>query len=238
VQHVAARDFREPRERYVSSGHGLLIQGPLQVDALGLIDETLQSADFGDPRMVLNRVRLYREGVCEWVRRYAPHRQRELVPSTSFAKDTYNALCYFASVYERLDYAGRVAVFIRIDDADEAELGVDTQLGRFATGKPAAMEAVGVLKETSVDALLLDPLPLLRESMDVIWQAFGYPDAWLFGEDGQSGGEQVLGRGVHCYAPAESRIAQAAEVESLPPALASRASRCQFVLPSACDASP
>ena len=46
------------------------------------------------------------------------------------------------------------------------------------------MEFINAYHEATVDALLADPLPVVREAMELIWQAFGYPRCLLFDETG------------------------------------------------------
>jgi hypothetical protein len=76
-------------------------------------------------------------------------------------------------------------VFVRIDDAEKASLSVNQRLTDFPRSAPAAMESINSYRETTVDALLADPLALVRDSMQLIWQAFGYPRCLLFDTDGR-----------------------------------------------------
>ena len=115
-----------------------------------------ESEDENLPAVVLNRVQIYREGVCEWASRYS-HRIPEpyAIPSTAFAHDVFNALTYFASIYGTVGYVGRVAAFVRIDDAEKAYLSVarhspcsSIRYRPFATrcssfGKPSATATAG-----------------------------------------------------------------------------------------------
>ena len=97
-----------------------------------------------------------------------------IIPSTSFAEDVYNVLTYFASIYEGLGYGGRVAVFVRIDNAESAVLDVNQRVVDWPKRTPTGMEMINAYRETTVDALLTDPMPTVRSAMDLIWQAFGY----------------------------------------------------------------
>jgi hypothetical protein len=150
------------------------------VDAWGLIEVT---ADAQEPNMVRNQVRIFRAGVCEWARRYDvpdPH----AIPTRSYAQDVHNALAYFASIYDTVGYAGRLAVFVHIDNAEKAWLSLSDRLGLTQRRTPAGIESINAYQETTVDALLADPMPALRHSMQRIWQAFGYPACLLFDEAG------------------------------------------------------
>ena len=185
--HVGEESFPEPLNRYAGRNRQLRAHGHYTVDALGLIEEATAEAD-DEPaaQLVLNRVRVYRQGVCEWAHRYSyavpdPY----AIPSSSFAQDVHNALGYFASIYDAVGYAGRLAVFVRIDNAEKAWLAVHERITDLASEAPTAMEAVNAYRETTVNALLADPLPLVRDSMELIWQAFGYRRCLLFDDGGE-----------------------------------------------------
>jgi hypothetical protein len=104
------------------------------------------------------------------------------IPSRSFADDVHNALCYAASVFERIGYAGRLATWVRIENAEKAELllardwDVDVRHPR--------VEWVGAYREIGADELRADPTPTARDAMDRIWQGFGLPRCFLFDESG------------------------------------------------------
>jgi hypothetical protein len=185
--HVSEQSFPEPFDRFAGRNRGLRARGRYSVDALGLIDEALaESSDEQPPQLVLNRLRIYRQGVCEWAHRYSPDiPEPYAIPSSAFAWDVHNAFTYFASIYDAVGYAGRLAVFVRIDNADKATLGVNQRLTDFPRTAPAAMESINAYRETTVDALLADPLVLVRDAMQLIWQAFGYPRCLLFDTDGR-----------------------------------------------------
>jgi hypothetical protein len=185
--HVGVERFPEPLDRYVGRNRHLRTHGYYTLDALGLIEEA--TADAGDEKqaqLVLNRVRVYRQGVCEWAHRYSyavpdPY----AIPSSAFAQDVHNALGYFASVYDAVGYAGRLAVFVRIDNAEKAWLGINQRLTDLHSATLAALEFVNAYREITVDELLADPLPLVRDTMELIWHAFGYRQCLLFDADGR-----------------------------------------------------
>jgi hypothetical protein len=167
-------------------GRSLRAAGYFTIDAWGLLEEAVANAE-GDqaPRLVLNRLRIYRPGVCEWAHRYSRAvREPHDIPSTSFAQGVHNALVYFASVYAAVGYAGRLALFVRIDNAEKATLAVNPRLVDFPTRGAPAIEAINAYNETTVDSLLTDPLSHVRDAMQVIWQAFGYNRCLLFDADG------------------------------------------------------
>ncbi len=185
--HIRPDAFREPFERYVGGNRRLHSEGRFTLDAFGLVDEWIEANDDPQrPKVVGNRLRIYRQGVCEWAHRYAFSIPEPFaIPSTAFAQDVHNALAYFASVYDTVGYAGPLAVFIRIDDADKAWLSVSQQLtDLFGTRTEAGVEAVVAYRETTVDTLLADPLPLVRDAMQLIWQAFGQSTCLLFDANG------------------------------------------------------
>jgi hypothetical protein len=181
---VAERSFPEPFDRYVGGNRQLRQQGYYTIDAFGLIEENMDTGGAAPPpHWVMNRVRIYRQGVCEWAHRYTIP-EADAIPSLSFAEDVHNALAYFASVYDAVGHAGRLAVSVRIDNADNATLAVRRQLTDLTRGAPAGVEFINAYHEATVDALLADPLPVVREAMELIWQAFGYPRCLLFDETG------------------------------------------------------
>jgi hypothetical protein len=181
--HVSEQSFPEPFDRYVG-GHREL-HGDYAVDAFGLTDERIGAGNAEQAAMVLDRVRVYRQGVCEWAHRYSRQVPDEYaIPSISFAQDVHNALAYLRRSNDTVGHAGRLAVSVRIDNAEKAWLSVSTQITDVPSTAPAAVEAVNAYSETSVDDLLADPLPSVRHAMQVIWQAFGYRQCLLFDSDG------------------------------------------------------
>jgi hypothetical protein len=186
LTHVGEASFPEPYDRYAGRQRRLRPRSYFDVDAFGLIEELVDDSE-GDAGVhpTINRVRIYRQGICEWAHRYSYDVPDPFaIPSTSFAQDVHNALAYFASVYDAVGYAGRFAVVVRIDDAEQATLAVQRQLTDFATAAPARVEAVSLYRETTVDALLANALPLTREAMEHVWQAFGYRRCLLFDPTG------------------------------------------------------
>lgn len=185
--HVGEESFPEPLDRYVGRNRTLRARGYFEVDAFGLLEEAVADAEGEQQaRLVVTRIRIYRQGVCEWARRYrVTPPDAFVIPSTSFAQDVHNALAHFASIYAAVGYAGRLAVFNRIDNAEEASLAVNQRLTEFPNQTSPAVEAVNAYRETTVDALLADPLPLVRDTMQVLWQAFGYRRCLLFDQAGE-----------------------------------------------------
>ncbi|MEA2660569.1 MAG: hypothetical protein QOH08_141 [Chloroflexota bacterium] len=172
----------EPASRYIAPNRRVLGFAPHRLDALGLTAEVLSGDD--DAKQVDYRLRLYRAGVLEWAYRY-PIPEPNVIPSTSFAEDVYNVLTYFASIFEGLGYGGRVAVFVRIDNAEHAVLSINQRLIDWPKQESTGMEMINAYRETTVDALLADPMPAVRSAMDLIWQAFGYRSCLLFDASGQ-----------------------------------------------------
>jgi hypothetical protein len=151
-----------------------------QLDANGLVAQgTLRDAD----ELVAHRVFFYRVGVCEWARRYG-FADDVSIPSKTFAWDVYNALAYFAAAYEEANYHGRVAIWVRIENAEDALLTMDRRLLDHAPARPAGYEYVQAERDIAVDELLEDPLPVVRHLMTRIWQYFGHRYCALFAEDG------------------------------------------------------
>jgi hypothetical protein len=125
AERIQLRSFQEPVERYVGGNRTLCWQGMFDVDAWGLIE---QIAADDDPNLVLNHVRVFRAGVFEWARRYGVPDQQG-IPTSSFAHDVHNPLSYVASIYDAVGYTGRVAIFVRVENAEKAWLSINE---RFA----------------------------------------------------------------------------------------------------------
>jgi hypothetical protein len=183
--------FEEPFGRYLGRGRSLRGQGYFQIDAFGLIDEQV-AGDPGEaseisetepPRVVSNRLRIYRQGVLEWAHRYLV-RDEYGIPSTSFAQDVHNAFAYSAEIYSTLGYYGPVGAWVRIDNAESARLDVPQRFLEMQPQRPTGMESINAYHQAPVDLMLEDPLPLVRNAMERIWQAFGYQTCLLFDEDG------------------------------------------------------
>ena len=74
---------------------------------------------------------------------------------------------------------------MRIDNAEHAVLSINQRLIDWPKQVPTGMEMINAYRETTVDALLADPMPAVRSAMDLIWQAFGYRSCLLFDASGQ-----------------------------------------------------
>lgn len=132
-------------------------------------EETVDAEGRPPPNWIYHRVAVYREGVIEWARRY---RDAEFtIPAKSLAEDVHNSLRYAAGVLSDVGYFGRLATYIRIENAERAVLDFPREWD-LAT-HPPGVEWMGHFREVSVNDLLLDPTPTVREAMDVIWQGFG-----------------------------------------------------------------
>ena len=125
-------------------------------------------------------MRLYREGVCEFAYR-SQRGDYRAVPSRTFLEYSHDALAYFASVYQRVGYYGRVRVWIGVEDAETSVLIVNNIERPEGTTN---LQTVVTWTDTNVESLLTDPLPAVHQAMDEIWQAYGYPACWLF-QDGE-----------------------------------------------------
>ena len=137
-----------------------------------------------DASLLQHRLRLYRSGVFEWGRRFR-HEEGNAIPSRSLAMGAYNTLAYFADVYAEVGYHGRLAVYVRIDNAENALLSVSRQVTDSPAEQPAGVEFVNARIDTNVDALIANPWPAVHEAMDLMWQAWGYERCLLFSPAGQ-----------------------------------------------------
>lgn len=169
--------FAEKFERRRGSGGECSVRRVHQyeISALGL-EEVVQ--DDQDPLLIRHRVSIYRLGVVEWAHRY----RGDKVPSTSLANDVHNVLDYASHVLETVGYAGRVGVWVRIENADEATLAIAHSID--ADPRTPAVEWVGHYCEASLDELRTDPSSVVRLTMDRIWQGFGLRRCLLFDPDG------------------------------------------------------
>lgn len=186
--------FLENREGYRRS-NPLRRGGPWAINNFGLLEEEKspppseppseslgiarhwESVDENDDRLKIHRLAIYRTGVVEWVRRY-----RDQIPSRSLIDDVHDALLFSARVLDEAGYAGRVMAWIQIDYAEEAELAISQDF-ELQPAHPG-IETVEFSTEVSSDRLLADPMPVVREAMDAIWQAFGIERCLLFRADG------------------------------------------------------
>jgi hypothetical protein len=178
-QWMNGRAFEEVTDGY-RGGNGSTIRRDhhFTINAHGLIEEHIDRDIAADAARVLHRVAIYRAGAVEWAHRYREYQ----IPSRSFADAAHNALLYAASVFDRVGYSGRVAAWVRIENAENAQLmiardwDIDTRLPQ--------VEWIGTRCEVVVDDLLADPTPTVRDAMDRIWQAFGINRCLLFDEQG------------------------------------------------------
>jgi hypothetical protein len=169
--------FEETFDSYVGDRGRVRYGGRFDITAHGLVEEAAESVDHA-AKLILHRVAVYRVGAVEWAHRYDGYG----IPSKSFAWDVHNAFRYAASVFARIDYAGRLATWVRIENAEKAELLVASHWD-YGTRLPE-VEALGAYREVGTDELLNDPTPTVREAMDRIWQGFGLARCTLFDQQG------------------------------------------------------
>ncbi len=92
------------------------------------------------------------------------------VPSRSFTEYAHDALAYFASVYARVRYHGRLRVWIAVEDAETSILiGIANTRPRGTTN----LERVSSVHDTNVDTLLANPC----RSSTPPWTRRGRPTA-------------------------------------------------------------
>lgn len=133
-----------------------------------------------DGEVLTARMRLYRNGVCEFAYR-SPRDEHRAIPSRTFLEYAHDALAYFASVYERAGYHGRLRVWTGVEDAETSILMVNNY--ERPHGK-TNLDSVVTWTDTNTETLLADPLPLVHGAMDDVWQAYGYDRCWLFDDQG------------------------------------------------------
>jgi hypothetical protein len=143
----------------------------------GLADD-LRHPD--EPQKVLRRFAIYRPGVIEWVRRDS--RDPFKIPSVTFADQVHDVLLYGARIFDELGYHGRLATWVRIENAEQAELMIPR--GWDASTRPPEVDVLNAYQEVSADELLLDRTATVRNAMDRIWQGFGLQRCGLFEPDG------------------------------------------------------
>lgn len=173
---VFAQDNPFPEVRDGFRGSRRVLPDPAwKLNAVGLARDQVFDPH-GRPPRLLHRTAIFRDGVVEWARRYS--NDAYTIPSTTFAEDVHDVLKYIATVFASVDYFGRVAIFVRIENAEQATLGV----GQGYIGEPAKAEVewLGAYAETPVDDLLVDPTPVVRDAMDMISQGFGFPRSPCF----------------------------------------------------------
>jgi hypothetical protein len=154
--------------------------GSFGVDAGGYVHESVDEHGYTH-----DRLRLYRSGVFEWGARYSGDNYQNL-PTALLVEETHDVLAYFATVYERVNYYGRVRVWVRVDNADHAELMIDPQFTSMVRGQQTpTVEVLEYVTDTNVEALSTDAMPIVHAAMDRIWQGFGLPRALLFSPEGE-----------------------------------------------------
>jgi hypothetical protein len=188
-EQITQDSFSESTEGYrsdrtVRSGHRWAI------NAFGLLDELSDPpppqeqslyvsvgvpVSQDDERFMHHRVAIYRAGVVEWAHRYP---EEFGIPSRSFADDVHNSLLYAARVFDEVGFAGPVMLWVRIENAENAQLLLarDADLDARTPG----IDVVGYSTEVEADRLLIDPTPTVHDAMHAIWQGFGLDRCSLF----------------------------------------------------------
>lgn len=172
IHHTVFADreaFPEPREGLRGGQRDVLPAAPWKLDAHGFNREVLDETG-PRPWYVLHRAAVFRLGIVEWARRY-PMKGEFVIPGLTFAEDVHDALRYAASAFSAVEYFGRLAVFVRIENAEKAILELPTGIEEPLQNPD--VEWLGSFIEVSTDELLIDPSPVVREAMDVISQGFG-----------------------------------------------------------------
>jgi hypothetical protein len=195
---IGQRAFQENREGCRRS-KPLRRGGHWTINSFGLIEEerlapppnpprnpmsivgTFPSVDENDDRLKTHRLAIYRTGVVEWIRRY-----RRAIPSRALVDDVHDALLFSARALDEVGYVGRLMVWVRIDHAEEAELGLSQDFD-IHPARPG-VETIEFPTELTSDRLLADPMPVVRDAMDAVWQAFGIERCLLFKADGSFAG--------------------------------------------------
>jgi hypothetical protein len=157
-----------PPGRWILDGHGLHHE------------ETYEEG------VIAKRVAIYRPGVFEWARRYRGGEPE--LPGKTLADDVHDALLYAAGVFPDLGYFGRLATYVRIENAEQAipQVPADWDLAL----RPAGVEWIGLRQDVAVDELQQDPTPTVRKAMDVLWQGFGVTRCPYFDQGGDWDYEQ------------------------------------------------
>lgn len=145
------------------------------LDAFGLHHEEAY-----DEQLLAKRVAIYRQGVFEWAQRYRGGEPQ--LPGKTLADDVHDVLRYAAGVFAELDYFGRLATYVRIENAEQAVPEIPSDWDLHV--RPAGVEWMGLRQEVSVDDLQQDPTPTVRSAMDVIWQGFGVARCPYFDQNG------------------------------------------------------
>lgn len=161
-------------QRWDRSG---VLWGGLSYDAHGYFNETTTDS------VLMRRVRLYRNGVCEWGYRY-DHPEDQGVPSIAFAMQVHDALAYFATVYRRAGYYGRIRVWVSLENTVGTELLVSPNYIWFRE-RTLDVPRIEWSSTENVERLLDDVTPVVHAAMDRFWLAYGFERCLLFTEDGQ-----------------------------------------------------
>jgi len=169
----SASDF--PRHVGPRLGDNPIHLQPYTTDGFGYIEE--KKLPTGE---VLERLRLYTNGVCEWGYR---SRDRDwcAIPSTALAQDAHDVLAYLASVYQQAGYHGRVRAIFRIDNIEASIFLARDPDG--AHGEYRVRSDAGWMQsphDTNVDALAREPKPIVHLMMDDLWQSYGFERCLLF----------------------------------------------------------
>jgi hypothetical protein len=159
---------------------GYILSGGYGIEACGYVNQSL-----AEDGQLLSRTALYRRGICEWGFRYRwpSETNAERIPSSTFVENVNDALRYFGSVFTRGGYYGRVQVWVRIDNADLSSLRVHESLIRQP--RAPGVEDLEWTTVTNVELLTADPMPIVHEAMDFVWQGYGYERCALFSADGE-----------------------------------------------------
>jgi hypothetical protein len=104
----------------------------------------------------------------------------------SFIVEAHDALAYFASVYRRAGYFGRLRVWVRIENADNAMLVPERDMALSASRRLfTPEESLSYTEDTSVERLLDNPMRLVHAAMDFVWQAYGFERCLHFSDAGE-----------------------------------------------------
>ena len=152
--------------------------GRWTLDAYGLHQEDIY--EVGELKRLAHRVAIFREGVFEWARRYRFDDPR--IPGKTLATDVHDALRYAAEVFAEVGYFGRLETHIRIDNAEKAIPDIPREWDLAV--RTANVEWMSHFQEASVDELRVDPTPVVREAMNLIWQGFGVASCPYFDTSG------------------------------------------------------
>lgn len=132
-----------------------VIWGGLAWDSFGYLDET---PDVGH---LSRRVRLYREGICEWGYAYTGSD----APAIPFASQVHDALAYFAGVYARVGYFGRLRTWITLDNTYGASLLRPQTIAPFHS-KKLEVKRLEWTTDDNVERLHHDVVPTVHAAMD------------------------------------------------------------------------